>query len=102
MFVSDISTQYKESCAPSSEAALCDTNNASTRNVFLKVENENLQKELDRRKSIEYCQRGVYSIMGLKYEIICMETGLPNKQIFSIVVTYVRRSSADITYFYGW
>ena len=31
-----------------------------------------------------------------------METGLPNKQIFSIVVNYVRQFSAEINYFYGW
>lgn len=30
------------------------------------------------------------------------KTGLPNKQIFSIVVDYVRRFSAEINYFYGW
>lgn len=29
-------------------------------------------------------------------------TGLPNKQIFLIVVSYVRRLSAVINYFYGW
>lgn len=29
-------------------------------------------------------------------------TGLPNKQLFLIVVSYVRRLSAVINYFYGW
>ena len=40
--------------------------------------------------------------MALRDEVICVETGLPNKQIFSIVVNYVRRFSAEINYFYGW
>ena len=102
LFVSDISKQYKESCAVSNEAASCDTSNVSTRNVFLWVENENFQKDLEKWKLIEQYQRGIYSVMGLKDEVFCMETGLPDKQICSIVVTYVRRLSAGIRYLYGW
>ena len=102
MVVSDILTQYKESCAASNEAASCDTSNVSTRNVFLEVENEKVQKDLEKRKLLEQYQRGIYSVMGVKDEVLCMETGLPDKQIFSIVVNYVRRLSAEIRYFYGW
>ena len=50
-------------------------------------------------KSKEQYQREVYSVMALRDEVICMETGLPNKQIFFIVVNYVKRFSAEIRYF---
>ena len=35
-------------------------------------------------------------------EIICMETGLPNKDIFNIVTGYVHRFKGSINYFAGW
>ena len=31
-----------------------------------------------------------------------METGLPNKEIFDIVVSYTKRFQDDINYFAGW
>ena len=50
----------------------------------------------------ENYQRQVYSVAALNDEVICMENGLTNKNIFYIVVNYVRRFSQDINYFYGW
>lgn len=44
----------------------------------------------------------MYSVMALTNGVICMETGLLNNQIFSIVVNYVRWFSTEINYFYGW
>ena len=34
--------------------------------------------------------------------VICMETGLPNKDIFQIVVSYVERFKDSVNYFYNW
>lgn len=102
MLVSDIMKQLNDSCSLSGEASKCETSNASVQNVLLEVEVENLRKELEDRKSNKQYQREIYSVMALRDEVICMETGLPNKQVFSIVVNYVRRFSAEINYFYGW
>ena len=100
--VSDIIKQLNDSYSLSGEASECETSNASMQNVLLEVELENLRKELQNRKSNEQYQRQIYSVMALRDEVICIETGLPNKQIFSIVVNYVRRFSAEINYLYGW
>ena len=39
---------------------------------------------------------------NLNDDVIRMETGLPNKQIFIIVVGYVRRFEDFLKYFAGW
>ena len=70
--------------------------------VLLQAELENVREELKEMKLKEHYQREMYSVMPLRDEVICMETGLPNKQIFLIVVNYVRRFSAEINYFYCW
>ena len=103
MVVSDIIGQYNDSCStstPSAEArqqVKCDA-----QNVLLRAELENLREEMKDMKSKEQYQREVYSVMALIDDVICMETGLPNKQIFLIVVNCVKRFSAEIHYFYGW
>ena len=53
------------------------------------------ERNCKKSKVIEQYQRGIYSV-------ICMETGLPNKEIFSIVASYVCRLSAGMHCFYGW
>ena len=66
------------------------------------IEVENLRKEVKDLKIKGTYQREVYSVLSLKDEVICMETGLTNKDIFLIVVNFVRRFSNDIGYYYGW
>jgi len=61
-----------------------------------------VREELKEMKLKKHYQREVYSVVPLRDEVIRTETGLPNKQIFLIVVNYVRRFSAEINYFYGW
>ena len=51
--VSDIIKQLNDSYSSSGEASECETSNASMQNVLLKVELENLRKELQDRKSNE-------------------------------------------------
>ena len=103
MVVSDIISQYNDSFSASSssvEARQQVTYDAE--NVLLQAELENLREEMKDMKSREQYQKEVYSVMALRDEVICMETGLPNKQILFLVVNYVKRFSAEIRYFYGW
>ena len=103
MMVSDIISQYNESCSAStSNAEASQEPKCDAQIVLLLAELENVREELKEMKLKEYYQREMYSVMPLRDEVICMETGLPNKQIFLIVVNYVRRFSAEINYFYGW
>ena len=101
MVVSDIISQYNDSCSASTSSVET-RQQVTTSNVLLQAELENLREEMKDMKSKEQYQREVYSVMALRDEVICMETGLPNKQIFFIVVNYVKRFSAEIRYFYGW
>lgn len=101
MVVSDIISEYNDSCSASTSSVEA-RQQITTSNVLLQAELENLREEMKDMKSKEQYQREVYSVMALRDEVICMETGLPNKQIFFIVVNYVKRFSAEIRYFYGW
>lgn len=70
--------------------------------VILQIELENKTKELQDLKEKEKYSRERYSVRGLSSEVIRMETGLPNKEIFDIVVSYTKRFQDDINYSAGW
>ena len=83
-------------------------------NTFFHVELENisLQAELLKlkheirglkaeKKEFNY-QREHYSVKNMDDNVVCMETGLPNKDIFNIVFGYVQRFADCINYFAGW
>ena len=74
----------------------------SAENAILKSELDQLREDLTKLRMKEHYQRERYSVMALKDEVICMETGLPNKKIFMIVANYASRFAKDINYFYGW
>ena len=100
MMVSGITNQYNESCSAStSNAEATQESKCDAQIVLLQAELENVREELKEMKLKEHYQREMYSVMPLRDEVICMETGLPNKQIFLIVVNYVRRFLAEIIVF---
>lgn len=43
-----------------------------------------------------------YTVAGLDEDVIRMETGLPTKTVFDIVVNYALRFKYSINYFAGW
>ena len=43
-----------------------------------------------------------YSLDNLNEEIIRMETGIPTKNLFLLIVAYAKRFKDDISYFYDW
>lgn len=70
--------------------------------IVLEAELDNKSRELDKYKEIEAYQRSHYSASTLSDEVLRMETGLPTKEIFNIVVLYALRFKSSIRYFYGW
>ena len=108
MLVSDIVQQYNLSCSASTSTLTGEDNatvsklSTSTENVIRQAELKKLKAESKNLKSSEKSCMEMYSVMPLKYEVVCTETGLPNKQTFLVVVNYVRRFSNGITYFYNW
>ena len=46
-------------------------------------------KELARHKELSGYQKKHYSVANMSTEVLCMETGLPNEEVFYIIVNYV-------------
>eukprot|EP00112_Aurelia_sp_Birch-Aquarium-sp1_P025863 Seg885.2 transcript_id=Seg885.2/GoldUCD/mRNA.D3Y31 product="hypothetical protein" protein_id=Seg885.2/GoldUCD/D3Y31 len=70
--------------------------------VLLRIELDSVKRELEKERAGKSYQRERYSFKHLSDDVIRMETGLPNKQIFNIVVGYVRRFEGFFNYFAGW
>ena len=47
-------------------------------------------------------QNRFYSVGNLNEEVLTMETGIPTKNFFLLIVAYVTRFKEDIAYFYWW
>ena len=75
---------------------------AKVENIILEAKLENKQRELEEMKQKEKYARKCYTVANLSDRVICMETGLPNKAIFQIVVSYVERFKDSVNYFYNW
>ena len=56
-------------------------------------------KELD--QTVQY-KRNKYTVSVLEGDVIRMETGLPTKEVFNIVVKHVLRFKDCVNYFAGW
>ena len=80
VLVSDAVEQYNNSNASTSSTTK--QLPTTTENVILQAELDNSKEELKNLKQKVQYQREKYSVMGLKDEVICTETGLSNKQIF--------------------
>ncbi|XP_011661157.1 putative nuclease HARBI1 [Strongylocentrotus purpuratus] len=79
-----------------------ETNRLKVDNVILKVQLEETSKELKDLQTTAGYRREKYSIESLTDEVVCMETGLPNKKILEIVTGYLQRFEDNIEYFSGW
>ena len=79
-----------ETQAPSLPSKL-DGQAVKIKNIILEGKLESNQRELEETKQREKYTRKCYTVVNLSDRIICMETGLPNKDISQIVVSYVKR-----------
>ena len=59
-------------------------------------------KELEKHKEKDKYLRERYSVQSLSHDVLRMETGLPTKEVFDIVVKYVVRFKDNIRYYSRW
>ncbi|XP_015772313.1 PREDICTED: uncharacterized protein LOC107350584 [Acropora digitifera] len=78
------------------------TQPASTEQIILEAELHLTKQELKYHNETKHYQRAHYSVSALSPEVIRMETGLPTKEIFNIVVDYVAKFKHSISYYAGW
>ena len=76
--------------------------NKTTNEIILEAELDQAREELqDRQEKESYAQKH-YNVSGLSAEVLRMETGLPTKDVFNIVVLHALRFKDRIVYYSGW
>ena len=86
----------------SSEETLNVSTSTSTEQIILEAELDLTKQELNSHKEAKQYQRTHYSVSVLSPEVIRMETGLPTKEIFNIVVDHTAKFKDSISYYAGW
>lgn len=75
--------------------------NKSTTEIILEVELDQAREDLqDMQEKESYAQKH-YTVSELSAEVLRMETGLPTKEIFNIVVLHALRFQDCIVYYSG-
>lgn len=74
----------------------------STSEVILEAELDMTTKELQKHEEKNRYLREHYSVDSLSNEVLRMETGLPTREVFDIVVNYVSRFKDTMRYYSGW
>lgn len=75
---------------------------STRKEVILEAELEQAKREMiDQKGKNDYVQKH-YTVSTLSEEVLKMETGLPTKEVFQIVVNYAARFKQSINYFAGW
>lgn len=83
---------FKERNEPNTDA--CAEENASkppTEQVILQTELDCATRELQKLKKTNIYKRTHYTASSIDTETLRMETGLPTKEVFDIVVMHVKR-----------
>ena len=74
----------------------------STREVILEAALEQAKREIIDQKEKNYYIQKHYTVSTLSEDVLKMETGLPTREVFHIVVNYADRVKQSINYFAGW
>ena len=74
----------------------------STSEIILEAELDLAKRELEQQREAAQYQRTHYSASTLTTDVLRMETGLPTKEVFQIVVNYASRFKDSLSYFGGW
>ena len=103
MSVEAILTSIKAKTEPLTKGdAEADERRFTTTEVILQAELQCASEKLKEHEESKVYQRSHYSVSTLSEEVIRMETGLPTKEVFDIVVRHVTRFKDSINYFSGW
>jgi len=78
------------------------SNISNAEQIILEVELDLTKQELYSYQETKHYQRTHYSVSCLSSEVIRMETGLPTKEVFDIVVEYAANFKESICYYAGW
>ena len=79
-----------------------DTASTSTPNVNISSSANSTDIYTEKVNELKKGQNRFYSAGNLNEEVLRMETGIPTKKLFLLIVAYVTRFKENITYFYGW
>ena len=70
--------------------------------IILEAELDLAKRELKQQGEAAQYQKTYYSASTLTADVIRMETGLPTKEVFQIVVNYASRFKDSLSYYAGW
>ena len=88
--------------SPSTKENYNEQNQKTTREVILEAELDLVTRDLKSlEEQVQYKTR-CYTVGELSGDVVRMETGLPTKEVFEIVVRYALRFKDSINYFAGW
>ena len=74
----------------------------TTEELILEAEVDFANRELkELHQTIQY-KRNNYTVSAFEGDVIRMETGLPTKDVFNIVVNHALRFKDSVNYFAGW
>lgn len=98
MVAEAIKGQHQSPCDDSLQE-MCNT---TTQEIILEAELNQAKEELKSMQEKESYKQKHYTVSGLSAEVLRMETGLPTKEVFNIVVLHALRFKDSINYFSGW
>ena len=76
--------------------------NKSTNEIILEAELDQAREDLQDMQEKERYKQKHYTVSELSAEVLRMETGLPTKEVFNIVVLHALRFKDCIVYYSGW
>ena len=74
----------------------------TTQEIILEAELDLANRELKELDQTVQYKRDKYTVSALEGDVIRMETGLPTKEVFNIVVKHALRFKDCVNYFAGW
>ena len=80
----------------------CEVILKTTQEIILEGELELANRKLEDFEAKTEYKTKRYSVAELSDDVVRMETGLPTKEVFNIVVKHALRFKDDINYFSGW
>ena len=74
----------------------------STNQIILEAKLDLAKRELEQQREASQYQITHYSASTLATDVLHMETGLPTKEVFQIVVNYASRFKESLSYYACW
>lgn len=97
-------SQMIEIARKNEQPSVADTeqNVQTTQEIILEAELDFANRELKELNQTVQYKRNKYTVSALEGYVTRMETGLPTKEVFNIVVNHALRFKDSVNYFAGW